>query len=194
MQESSKCLKKTTLFETTALEEFNQKTTLFETMTKFKSLNKSPRHRALYHALMESILEDEEAMDEAVAKKLKKRKPDDANKDKGPSARSDLRLKRQRTSKGTETSKKTSATEDSSKGKSPSTSLKSSKFGKSTKDQVDEPIFVQDSNDDAEFDNTDMPMDQGEDLDKTDEQPNDEDVPKNDWYMMSRSDPSPNPE
>ncbi|GKE06614.1 hypothetical protein Tco_1398632, partial [Tanacetum coccineum] len=135
MQESSKCLKKTILFETTALEEFDQKTTLFETMTKFKSLNKSPRHRALYHALMELILEDEEAMDEVVAEKLKKRKPDDADKDEGPSAGSDLGLKRQRTSKGTETSKKTSATKDSSKGKSPSTSLKSSKSGKSTKDQ-----------------------------------------------------------
>ncbi|GKB94322.1 hypothetical protein Tco_0980459 [Tanacetum coccineum] len=169
MQESSKCLKKTTLFETTALEEFDQKTTLFETMTKFKSLNKSPRHRALYHALMESILEDEESMDEAVAEKLKKRKPNDADKDKGPSAGSGLGLK----DKGQE---------------------KSSKSGKSTKDQVDELIFVQDSNNDAEFDNTDMPIDQGEDLDKTNEQPNDEDVPKNDWYMMSRSDPSPNPE
>ncbi|GJY63641.1 hypothetical protein Tco_0465101, partial [Tanacetum coccineum] len=150
MQESSKCLKKTTLFKTTTLEEFDQKTTLFETMTKFKSLNKSPRHRALYHALMESILEDEEATDKAVAEKLKKRKPDDADIDEGQA--------------------------------------------KSTKDQVDEPIFVQDSNDDTEFDNTDIPMDQGEDLDKTNEQPNDEDVPKNDWYMMSRSDPSPNPE
>ncbi|GKA72734.1 hypothetical protein Tco_0778950 [Tanacetum coccineum] len=66
-----------TSFDTTALEEFDQKTTLFETMTKSKSLNKSPKQRALYHALMELILEDEEAMDEGVANKLKKRKQDD---------------------------------------------------------------------------------------------------------------------
>nr|GEX88021.1 hypothetical protein [Tanacetum cinerariifolium] len=78
-----------TSFDTTALEEFDQKTTLFETMTKSKSLNKSPKHKALYHALTESILKDEEAMDECVAEKLKKRKPDDADKDEGPSARSD---------------------------------------------------------------------------------------------------------
>nr|GEX67885.1 hypothetical protein [Tanacetum cinerariifolium] len=39
-------------------------------------------HKALYYALMESILEDEEDMDEGVAKKLKKRKLDDADKDK----------------------------------------------------------------------------------------------------------------
>ncbi|GJX83404.1 hypothetical protein Tco_0332885 [Tanacetum coccineum] len=63
---------------------------------------------------------------------------------------------------------------------------------------VEEPIFVQDSNyakhDDAEFDNTYMPMDQGEDFAKTDEQPNDEDVPKYDWYKKSKSDTSPDPE
>ncbi|GJR06350.1 hypothetical protein Tco_0529334 [Tanacetum coccineum] len=47
------------------------------------------RQRALYHALIESILEDEDAMDEGVADKLKKRKHDDADKDKGPSAGSD---------------------------------------------------------------------------------------------------------
>nr|GEX47171.1 hypothetical protein [Tanacetum cinerariifolium] len=41
---------------------------------------------ALYHALMESILEDEDVMDKGVADKLKKRKHDDADKDEGPSA------------------------------------------------------------------------------------------------------------
>ncbi|GJV17772.1 hypothetical protein Tco_1363095 [Tanacetum coccineum] len=73
---------------------FDQKTTLFETMTKSKSFNKSTKERALYHALMESILEDEDAMDEGVADKLKKRKQDDADKDEGPSAGSDRGLKR----------------------------------------------------------------------------------------------------
>ncbi|GKB74550.1 hypothetical protein Tco_0935962 [Tanacetum coccineum] len=75
--------------DTTALEEFDQKTTLFETMTKSKSFNKILKNRALYHALMESILEDEEAIDEGVAEKLKKRKPDDGDKDEGPSVGSD---------------------------------------------------------------------------------------------------------
>ncbi|GJW71609.1 hypothetical protein Tco_0128526 [Tanacetum coccineum] len=97
--------------------------------------------------------------------------------------------------KGTETSKKTSATKDSSKGNSPSTFSKSSKYGKSTKDQVVEPISVQHSDnveqDDADYAN--MPMDQGEDSGNTDEQPNDETVPKNDWYKKSSSDTSPDP-
>nr|GFB94174.1 hypothetical protein [Tanacetum cinerariifolium] len=68
-------------------------------MTKSKSLNKRPKQRALYHALMDSILEDEDAMDEGVPDKLKKRKQDDADKDEGPSARSNLGLKRQKNKK-----------------------------------------------------------------------------------------------
>nr|GEX24196.1 hypothetical protein [Tanacetum cinerariifolium] len=56
----------TTISNTIALAEFDQKTTLFETVTKSKSFNKSPKQRALYHALMESILEDEDAMDEVL--------------------------------------------------------------------------------------------------------------------------------
>nr|GEW22054.1 hypothetical protein [Tanacetum cinerariifolium] len=41
-------------------------------------------HMALYHALMESILEDEDAMDKGIADKLKKREPDDDDKDEDP--------------------------------------------------------------------------------------------------------------
>nr|GEU86980.1 UBN2 domain-containing protein [Tanacetum cinerariifolium] len=105
--------------DTTALKEFDQKTTLFEIMTKSKSFNKSPKQRALYHALMESILEDKDAMDEGVADKLKKRKQDDADKDEGPSTRSDQGLKRWKTSKDIKPSKKAKSTE-SSKGTSKS--------------------------------------------------------------------------
>ncbi|GJY29994.1 hypothetical protein Tco_0405761 [Tanacetum coccineum] len=71
---------------TTELQESDQKRTLFETMTKTKSFNKNTKHKALYHALMESILENEDAMDKGVADKSKKRKPDDADKDEGPPA------------------------------------------------------------------------------------------------------------
>ncbi|GKD01925.1 hypothetical protein Tco_1172199, partial [Tanacetum coccineum] len=99
--------------DTTALEEFDQKTTLFETMTKSKSFNKSPKQRALYHTLMELILEDKDAMDEGVPDKLKKRKQDDADKDEGPSAGSDRGLKRRKTRKDTEPSKKAKSTETS---------------------------------------------------------------------------------
>ncbi|GJW12129.1 hypothetical protein Tco_1577956 [Tanacetum coccineum] len=52
----------------------------------YKSVNKIPKHGALYHALIESILKDEDAMDKGVANELKKSKTDDADKDEGPTA------------------------------------------------------------------------------------------------------------
>ncbi|GJY36920.1 hypothetical protein Tco_0422298 [Tanacetum coccineum] len=131
------------------------------------------RLKQQYAPQKRSILKDEDAIDKSVAGELKKRKPDDVDRDDGPTAGSDRGLKKQSTSKGSETSKKTSSSKDSSKGKSPTTS---SKF--------EEPIFVQDpdyaKHDNAEFENFDMPIDQGEDLGKTKENPNDKAVPKND--------------
>ncbi|GJY66903.1 hypothetical protein Tco_0469141 [Tanacetum coccineum] len=67
-----------------ALKECDQKRTLFKTMTKSKSFYRNTKHRALYHALMESILEDEDVMDKGVADKLKKRNPNDADRDEDP--------------------------------------------------------------------------------------------------------------
>ncbi|GKA75303.1 hypothetical protein Tco_0781681 [Tanacetum coccineum] len=55
---------------------------------------------------MESTLEDEDAMDEGVADKVKKRKQDDADKDEDTSAGSDQGLKKWKTSKDIELSKK----------------------------------------------------------------------------------------
>nr|GFA48751.1 hypothetical protein [Tanacetum cinerariifolium] len=87
------------------LPEFDQKRTLFEIMTKTKPFNKNTKYEALYHAL-----EDEDAMDKGVAEKLKKRKPDDADRDEGPFAGSNQGLKRKKTSKDTKPSKKAKST------------------------------------------------------------------------------------
>nr|GEX81322.1 hypothetical protein [Tanacetum cinerariifolium] len=88
-----------TSYDTVELQEFDQKRTLFETMTKTKAFNKNTKHKDLYHALMESIIKDEDAMDKGVADKSKKRKPDDADKDEGPPAESNQGLKTKKTSK-----------------------------------------------------------------------------------------------
>ncbi|GJS48797.1 hypothetical protein Tco_0598918 [Tanacetum coccineum] len=69
-----------------ALKEFDQKKAMFETITASKTFNKHLKHKALYHALMESILVDEDAMDKGVADIQKKRKPDDADRDEDPPA------------------------------------------------------------------------------------------------------------
>nr|GEU60951.1 hypothetical protein [Tanacetum cinerariifolium] len=95
-----------TSYDTVELQEFDQKRTLFETMTKTKAFNKNTKHKDLYHALMESIIKDEDAMDKGVADKSKKRKPDDADKDEGPPAESNQGLKRKKTSKDVEPFKK----------------------------------------------------------------------------------------
>ncbi|GJS04314.1 hypothetical protein Tco_0320822 [Tanacetum coccineum] len=60
--------------DTVELQEFHQKRTLFKTMTKTKSFNKNTKHKALYHALIEYILEDENAMDKGVCRQVKEEK------------------------------------------------------------------------------------------------------------------------
>ncbi|GKA76855.1 hypothetical protein Tco_0783316 [Tanacetum coccineum] len=88
-----------TIFDSAELQEFDQKRTLFETMTKTKSFNKNTKHNALYHALMKSILKDKDAMGKGVADMSKKRKPDDADRDEGPPTGPDQGLKRKETGK-----------------------------------------------------------------------------------------------
>ncbi|GJR56415.1 hypothetical protein Tco_1406936 [Tanacetum coccineum] len=104
-------------------------------MTKTKSFDRNPKHRALYHALMKSILVDEDALDKGFTNKLKKRKPDDADKDEGPPAGPDQGLKRKKTGKETEPSKKAKST-GTSKG---ITKSHPKSTGKST--QAEETVF-----------------------------------------------------
>ncbi|GKD75438.1 hypothetical protein Tco_1333720 [Tanacetum coccineum] len=165
--------------DTTTLAEFDQKTTLFEKITKSKSFNKSLKQRALYHALMESILEDEDVMDEGVADKLKKRKPDYADKDEGPSAGSDRGLKRRKTSKDTEQSKKEKSTK-TSKGTSKSQPKSTGKCA-----QAEETMF--------EARDTQGPQNLGEDTGNTDEPPVVNIDPK-DWFKKPERPPTPDPE
>ncbi|GKA33187.1 hypothetical protein Tco_0719554 [Tanacetum coccineum] len=56
------------------LDEYDQKSALFQTMTESKSFKKHPAHKALYHALMESLLANEEGMDQGVIDSLKKKR------------------------------------------------------------------------------------------------------------------------
>ncbi|GKE10837.1 hypothetical protein Tco_1414388 [Tanacetum coccineum] len=137
------------------------------------------KHRALYHALMESILEDKDAIDKRVADKLKKRKPDDADKDEDPLAGPGQGLKRKKTSKDAEPSKKVKST-DTSKGTNKS---QPKTTGKSA--QAEEAVF--------EAGDTQMPQNQGEDMGKTDEPPSVKANP-NDWFKKPKRPPTPDPE
>ncbi|GJZ12191.1 hypothetical protein Tco_0546950 [Tanacetum coccineum] len=97
------------------LKEYDQKSALYQTMHKNKSFNRNPANHRLYHALMEALIEDENAMYKGVVDTVKdhKRKHDDDDDEDPPAG--------------------------PNQGKAPS---KGSKTGKSasTKEPVEEPI------------------------------------------------------
>ncbi|GJV38940.1 hypothetical protein Tco_1417380 [Tanacetum coccineum] len=116
----------------------------------------------LYHALMESILVDEEAMDQGVADLDKQNKRTLANddRDEDPPAELDQGLKKRKTSKDAKAPKKpklTGSSKDTTRSQPRST-------GKSV--QSEETVF--------EVADTEMPLNQGDDMGDTDEQPDSE--------------------
>ncbi|GJS82453.1 hypothetical protein Tco_0748994 [Tanacetum coccineum] len=128
-----------------ALEEFDLKSALFKSMHKNKSANRNPANYRLYHALMEALIEDENAMDKEVTDTVKdhKRKhdgdDDDDDDDEGPPARLNQgKSSKKRRTKEPDSAKKPSTTKESSNGKDPNVG---SKTGKSApaKDPVEEP-------------------------------------------------------
>ncbi|GJX02288.1 hypothetical protein Tco_0186201 [Tanacetum coccineum] len=147
-----------------ALEEYDLKSYLYQSMNVNKSFNRNPAYYRLYHALMEALIEDENAMDKGVADTVQdpnRKNDDDEDDDEGPLAGPDQgkQAKRRRT-KVFESSKKPSTTKETPKGKAPT---KGSKTGKSdsAKELVEEPI-------------TKVVMDDaGEDVPHDDDQPQD---------------------
>ncbi|GKF98469.1 hypothetical protein Tco_0297252, partial [Tanacetum coccineum] len=147
-----------------ALKEYDQKSALYQTMHKNKSFYKNPANHRLYHALMEALIEDENAMDKGVADTVKdhKRKHDDDDNKDPPAGLNHSKKKKRRRTKESESSKKPSTTKETSKGKAPS---KGSKTGKSAslKELVEEPI--------AEVAMDDAVNTAGEDVIRDDDQP-----------------------
>nr|GFA71985.1 hypothetical protein [Tanacetum cinerariifolium] len=115
-----------------ALKEYDQKIALYQTMNENKPFNRNPANHALYHALMDALIKDENAMDKGVADTLKNHKrhhnddddnDDDDNEDPSAGPNQGKKTKRRRT-KDSESSKKPSTTKETSKGKAPSKSSK----------------------------------------------------------------------
>ncbi|GJR60850.1 hypothetical protein Tco_1503012 [Tanacetum coccineum] len=169
-----------------ALEEYDLKSALYQSMHANKSFNRNPANHRLYHALMEALIEDESAMDKGVAGTVKdhKRKHDD-DEDPPAGPNQGKKTKRRRT-KESESSKKPSSTKETLKGKAPT---KGSKTGKSAsaKEPVEEPI--------AEVVMDDM----GDDVAHDDNQPQDTSEPKTqktlnpDWFKQPPRPPTPDP-
>ncbi|GKD18887.1 hypothetical protein Tco_1208045, partial [Tanacetum coccineum] len=111
--------------DTTALKEFDLKAALFKTMNENKSANINTANYYLYHALIEALIEDENAIDKEVTDKVKdhKRKhdSDDDEDDEGPSAGSNQGklAKRRRPNSGTFGSAQPSPKDDNQSSKKP---------------------------------------------------------------------------
>ncbi|GKC22550.1 hypothetical protein Tco_1024700 [Tanacetum coccineum] len=149
-----------------ALEEYDLKRAIYQSMHANKSFNRIPANHRLYNKLMEALIEDENAMDKGVTDTVKdhKRKHDDDDDDPPARPNQGKKTKKRRT-KEFESSKKPSSTKKTTKGKAPS---KGSKTGKSalTKEPVEEPI-------------TEVVMDDaGDDVARKDNQPQDAPKPK----------------
>ncbi|GJW40174.1 hypothetical protein Tco_0066019 [Tanacetum coccineum] len=108
-------------------------------MHENKSFNRNPTNHALYHALIEVLIEDENAMYKGVADTVKnhKRQHDDDDDDPSAGPNQGKKTKRRRT-KESKSSKKPSITKETSKGKAPSKSSKTSKSA-TTKELIEEP-------------------------------------------------------
>ncbi|GJX49266.1 hypothetical protein Tco_0276111 [Tanacetum coccineum] len=111
-----------------ALKEYDHKSALYQTMHENKSFNRNLDNHRLYHALMEALIEDENAMDKGVVDTGKK-------------------TKRRRT-KELESLKKPSTTKETPKGKAQSKVYKTGKSA-SAKEPVKEPITEVVIDDDA---------------------------------------------
>ncbi|GKB11882.1 hypothetical protein Tco_0845805 [Tanacetum coccineum] len=148
-------------------------------MHESKSFNKHPANNTLYHTLIESLIADENVMDQGVANliKHKKRPHDNDDRDQDPPVGPDQRLKKRKTSKDVEPSKK-----PKSNGFSKDTTPSQPKStGESA--QVEETVF--------KAKDTDMPLNQGDALGNTNEQPNVEGIQKQDWFKKPVRPPTP---
>ncbi|GKA95351.1 hypothetical protein Tco_0817389 [Tanacetum coccineum] len=110
-----------------ALKEYDLKSALYQSMHANKSFNRNPANHQLYHALMQALIEDENAMDKGLADTVKdhKRKHDDEDDDdEDPPARPNQgkKTKRRRT-KESESTKNPSSTKDTTKVEEPITEV-----------------------------------------------------------------------
>ncbi|GKD25252.1 hypothetical protein Tco_1231466, partial [Tanacetum coccineum] len=147
--------------------EYDQKSALYQTMHANKSFNRNPANHRLYHALIEALIKNENAMDKGVADTVqdhKRNHDDEDNDDEDPPDRPNQgkQIKRRRT-KEPESSKKPSTTNETPKGKAPSKGSKTGKFA-SVKEPVEEPtteVVMDDAGDDVVCDD-DKPQDTSE--------------------------------
>ncbi|GJT41767.1 hypothetical protein Tco_0941632 [Tanacetum coccineum] len=124
-----------------ALQKEPEKQALFDSMHESKSFNKHPANKTLYHTLIESLIADENVMDQGVANliKHKKRLHDDDDRDQYPPAGRPRVEEKKKASKDADSSKKPKST-GSSKDTTPSQPKSTKKPPLSFDDLMSTPI------------------------------------------------------
>nr|GEW31973.1 hypothetical protein [Tanacetum cinerariifolium] len=117
----------TTPYDQASKDEHKQKDILFQMMMASKSHEKNPAHKELYDALIQSLLVDENDMDMLVVDPASQRKRRHDDKDQDPPAGSEQGMKKRRTGKDVEPSKRSLKSKESAKGKTPSNTSKTGK-------------------------------------------------------------------
>ncbi|GKB67564.1 hypothetical protein Tco_0928976, partial [Tanacetum coccineum] len=175
-----------TPFDQATLDEYDQKEKLLKLMRKSKSYDKHPHHRALYDALMLSLIVDEDDMDNHLEEQstLKKRRRDDQDQDPPVDLEKEKKKRKHKDSKSSKKDK-----DQAGSSKKDKSSSKSSKTDKSV--HADETIH-------------DVEMDARESVeeyvvDTVDPSQADASVPKRDtlfWFKqpMVKRPESPDPE
>ncbi|GKE50120.1 hypothetical protein Tco_1481378 [Tanacetum coccineum] len=164
-------------------------------MDKIRSYQIHDKHQALYDALLNSlILDDDIARGQVDTENvLRKRDRDEEDPSAGPNQ--GKKTKRSRTkesepSKKSSTSKETSTFKETSKGKSPAKTSKSRK-SVTAEEPVKEPVFEMVS-DNIEQIVDDVVNNVGQPLD--DSTQTKDKAPKQDWFKQPLRPPTPNPE
>ncbi|GJY12724.1 retrovirus-related pol polyprotein from transposon TNT 1-94 [Tanacetum coccineum] len=138
---------------------------------KSKSYRGAQEHKDLYDTLVKSYNLDKDLFESYGKVYSLKRDREDKDKDKDPPTGSDQGLKKRKTRKNAKPSRGSKSKESKS---SISKGSKSQPKSSSKSAQAEEPVF--------ETADTEMPLNQGEDLDNTDDQPNVEAASKDDWF------------
>nr|GEW94252.1 hypothetical protein [Tanacetum cinerariifolium] len=140
---------------------FELKKILLDKIQKIKSYRGAQEHKDLYDALVKSCKIDKDLFESYGKVYSLKRDREDKDKDDDPPAGSDQGLKKQKTSKDAKPSRGSKSKESKS---SSSKGTKSQSKSSSKSAQAEEPVF--------EAADIEMPLNQGDDLGNTDDQPN----------------------
>ncbi|GKB41937.1 hypothetical protein Tco_0886879 [Tanacetum coccineum] len=114
-------------YDQVAEAEFKQKKIIFNMMRESKSYEKHSTHKALYDALMLSMIQGKDEFDRLFPKQPNQRKRLHEDKDKDPSTGSNQRKRKRISGKDPEPSKPSSASKKASKGNNPPKSFRTGK-------------------------------------------------------------------